>query len=214
MFFVSDSDEGEEDTPKASSSSKVIPIQSGTGLSDSFIDKLGDIVTEKLSKKFNLKPAVHPNWPAYESAVPTVTSDVKIEDSIPSPSFGFSILRNELNDKFDQQHLISLVPRFYKQKANTLLSIIEERPSEINFDSKGIIYIDGASIQDSDIYKVFPLLYKKKQTGQLPGFQELIQKLKEMNLEHLVKNKKQELIKIKNHRIDTQTTSKNWYFLN
>jgi len=48
-------------------------IQTGAGLNDNFLEKLSDIVSEKISKKFNFG-TINPNWRNYERATPTVSS--------------------------------------------------------------------------------------------------------------------------------------------
>jgi len=137
---------------------------------------------------------------------------VVVDNKLPV-NFGVDIHESGINTRFDQKLLLASIPRFYKQKATSLLQTIEERPSEINFDTNGTIFINGESIPSSDIYKVFPALYKKSHGKSLAGFKEIVYKLKEMNLDHLFKNH-QEKITIKPPTTQSSMSAKNWYFLN
>jgi len=51
----------------------------------------------------------------------------------------------------------------------------------------GTIFIDETSIPNSDIYDIFPRLFKQRQPKRLPGFQDFILKLKSMGLLHHTK---------------------------
>jgi len=168
-------------------------------------------VSEKINKKLNFQP-VNPHWQYYDNAKPTVTSDVKPENTTPAISFGVEIKHNDLNDKFDVQHLVKLVPKLYQQKALSLLQKIEQQPSDINFDSDGVIFINSESIPSSNIFKVLPALYKKRHPKNLPGFYELVNKLKEINLKHLFVTDRLDHFHVK-HDVKSEKSNSKWYFL-
>lgn len=138
--------------------------------------------------------------------------DVIPEDTTPGINYGISIRKNALSDDFDVERLLKLVPKPFKEKASSLLKIFEQQPSDVNFDTSGTIFINGESIPSSNIYKVFPALYKSHLKKQLPGFHELVKKLQEMNVDHFVTNLKAKNVTIK---VQSKSVSKggNWYFL-
>ena len=80
----------------------------------------------------------------------------------------------------DVQHLINITPSGSKRKASNLLKKIESLPNELTFDSFGRIIINGVGIPGSNIYVIFPLLFKNKKESSLIGFKELKKKIEDM----------------------------------
>ena len=62
----------------------------------------------------------------------------------------------------------------------------DQRGNELTWNSDGIIFVDQTSIPNSDIYILFPYLFKKKHPKNLCGFQDFVQKISEMGLDHLI----------------------------
>jgi len=50
----------------------------------------------------------------------------------------------------------------------------------------GTIYIDQTAVPNSNAYSIFPKLFKKSHPKRLAGFQDVYNKLKSMNLIHLL----------------------------
>ena len=115
----------------------------------------------------------------------------------------------------DLQQLLIHVPKNKKKKAIELLHQIEQRPSELTFDSSGAILIDGVGIPASNIFLLFPLLFKKDKV-LLSGHSEFVNKLKEMKLQHLISNessrKKKDEMKIGGTSSEN-VLNKYWYYL-
>jgi hypothetical protein len=115
----------------------------------------------------------------------------------------------------DLQQLLIHVPKNKKKKAIELLHQIEQQPSELTFDSSGAILIDGVGIPASNIFLLFPLLFKKDKV-LLPGHSEFVNKLKEMKLQHLISNessrKKKDEMKIGGTSSEN-VLNKYWYYL-
>ena len=88
--------------------------------------------------------------------------------------------------------LLKFVPRNYKEKAKTLLQIFDDRPNELTWDNSGVIWIDQVAIPNSNIYSLFPYLFRRKIPKDVlaKGFQDFVQKLNQMNLGHLLNCKK------------------------
>jgi len=186
-------------------------VQGGSGLSRSAIEQISELVSEKLRQDVRFRPS-DPNWRYYESSEPTTVSEPVPEAlKIPKP-FGVDIHQNDLNDKFDSQHLLKLVPKLYKQKATQLLEIFEQQPNDISYNSQGVLFIDSESVPNSNIFLLFPALFKRK-SQKLSGLHEFINKLHQMNLNHLIAPSRTN-IRIGAGKINTNIPSKaKWYFL-
>ena len=100
--------------------------------------------------------------------------------------------------------------------ATRLLEEIDLRPEDITFDSSGLIVIDGTAIPSSNIFLVFPLLFKKVHPS-FPGLQELKLKLSEMHLDSFFEeNNGRKKIKPESKVGQGNTVSvpnKRWYFI-
>jgi hypothetical protein len=69
-----------------------------------------------------------------------------------------------------------------------LLKEIEKHPNELTFDSFGRIIIDEVGIPGSNIFVVFPKLFKARTNdSNLLGFNEIKKKLEEMGLSSYLK---------------------------
>ena len=141
-----------------------------------------DLVSQKL------QPVMTTGWQNYSLSEPSVPMVVSA-DTTPPLHYSQKIEKSEQHDSFDKKRLLKYVPSTSRVQASRLLQEIEERNNEINFDSNGIIFIDQISIENSDMYHVFPFLFKKRHPKNVAGFQELIKKIEEMGLQDLIKNK-------------------------
>ena len=86
----------------------------------------------------------------------------------------------------------------------------------------GVIYVDGVSIPNSDIFVLFPYLFKAKRQKNLIGFDDFIQKISDMGLLHLVYKKEVKYHVQQNERnldeslrkvIKKDQSDINWWFL-
>lgn len=148
-------------------------------------DGLIEAITSKLIQKHPSFRPVNPNWQYSEAAQPIQSSEVIPENTLPSASFSVNLFQNDHNDSFDCKVLLKKVPRLYKQKATTLLNIFEKQPNDLTFDSKGTVFIDSEAIPNSNINQVFPALFKKR-SASIDGLSEVVVKLNQMNLSHLI----------------------------
>ena len=75
--------------------------------------------------------------------------------------------------------------------------------------------IDQTSIPESNIFVLFPHLFKNKNPKNLPGFQDFIEKIDEMGLSHLIRiSSKASKAFAKSSNTSTDLpSSTNWWFL-
>lgn len=157
--------------------------QQGQGIDPDFVAKVASLVSSKL---FNLKAQdvleklfEKPNAAPIHAQV--LTSNVE-----PPVKFDCQKVQNDMNSAFNEKVLLQTVPVKYQREATALLSAFDERANDITWDSSGIVYIDETSIPQSNIYKIFPKLFKKGDPKRLPGYNEVRSKLKQMGLNHLI----------------------------
>ena len=109
------------------------------------------------------------------------------------------------------------VPKPFKKKAATLLQIFDERPNEITWDSSGNIYLDEQSLPGSNIFDLFPYLFRKRSPKSLTGLSDFVEKLKSMGLGHLISNslllKKGFSVGSTKTNLETTEPPKNWWYL-
>lgn len=120
---------------------------------------------------------------------PYVTKESKIKH-FPSVNYDSQITKNDLNDAFDENRLLALIPKRFRKNAKTLLTEFNKRADEITWNSSGTIFINQTALPSSNIYIFFPLLFKK-QPPKVLGFNEFLQKIKDMGLSDLVLTKAQ-----------------------
>jgi hypothetical protein len=198
--------------------------QLGTGASllenSDFVGRIADLVTKRISQP---SAAFHPitkNWKFYEKSEPTLTSEVQPDNTTPPINYSNIIRQNDLNDSFDENALLKKVPKPYKHKAALLLKIFDERPNELTWDSAGNIYADEQSIPNANIYELFPYLFRKKvpkKLSELSGLPDLIQKLQDMGLAHLINctsvAKTKKVFKSSVPAIPQSSNTGDWWFL-
>ena len=178
---------------------------------------IADLVAEKLAptyQNFNLGPAA-----------PIVSAN---PDTKPEGSFEIKNTKNDLNSSFDEQELLKCIPPYSRRLAQVLLEQINLRANELTWMPDGTILIDEVSIPKSNIFILFPLLFKaSKSSSKPPGYVELIEKINQMGLDHLIKTKLSKAQKRSNNELlagnaqgsnnsDEQSTSskkEKWWYL-
>jgi len=106
--------------------------------------------------------------------------------------FGISIKKSDENDENEESQLLTFVPKKFKKQGQLLIEQFEARPNEFTWNSNGVIFINQTPIPNSNIFVLFPLLFKANVLNKkkYSGFEELVNKISDMNLEHLIlKNK-------------------------
>jgi hypothetical protein len=103
--------------------------------------------------------------------------------------FDSKVVKNDENDIFDEERLLKSVNLGHHNKARLLLKQFNDRGNELTWNSTGIVFIDQASIPNSNIFQIFPYLFKVKKSSQIPGLLEVIQKIYDMGLADLIVQK-------------------------
>jgi hypothetical protein len=208
--------------------------QTGSGLQlpDDFFEKLSTSITNQISQKFNLDalqqllPTSNTNSSSLVSQTgegandlfPPAPSFTSLDVSQP-PAFDATNQKSQQYDKFDNNKLISLVPQKFHKRAQILLNNIQEIPLEIDYNTKGELFIDGECIPNANIYKIFPQLYVRKIKKTLPGKDELVTKIASKGWGKLiVRGILKGLKRPPKYKLHKDTTSsvkefKNWWYL-
>jgi hypothetical protein len=115
------------------------------------------------------------------------------------------------------------VPKGLKKNAQHLLEEFDKRGSELTWNSSGIIFIDQVAIPGSNLFTLFPLLFKLRRSEKLIGLNDLIQKIDEMGLSSYIVHKnslKRKSPQNKNHQETEKKMKKDienedfpWYYL-
>ncbi len=112
-----------------------------------------------------------------------------------------------------------LVPKGFKKNAKHLLEEFDKRGNELTWNSSGTIFIDQVSIPGSNLFTLFPLLFKLRRSEQLIGLADLIQKINDMGLSSYIVNKNNfkkkpiKTFKESNKKGDGQSDDFPWYYL-
>lgn len=99
--------------------------------------------------------------------------------------YDVNLLKNDLNDAFDESKLLTLIPKLYLKNAKTLLKEFNTRSSELTWNSSGTLFINQSAVPLSNIFVLFPLLFKRN-PPKIEGFEEFLQKITDMGLHDLV----------------------------
>lgn len=94
------------------------------------------------------------------------------------------------------------------------MSQFNNRGTELTWNSDGVIFIDQTSIPQSDIFLIFPYLFKHKHPKNLAAFDDFVTKIDEMGLSHLiVKRINSKLQPNLKSKTEESVKSPNWWFL-
>jgi hypothetical protein len=97
-------------------------------------------------------------------------------------------MKADENDVFDEKRLLNSVPPKFKTQAKILLNNFDQRGNELTWNSNGVIFIDQVALPQSNIYEIFPLLFRsKKSVKRIPGLLETLNKIEIMGLSSYIK---------------------------
>jgi len=192
----------------------------------SFIDSIVSKVTDKLLENFKsenlnaLKKIVDEKSQigAGSDILPPVANFVEHDISQPSSSDIINIKSTQHNE-FDDAKLLKLIPEKFKKRATILLNNIKSNPLQIDFNTKGDLFIDSQSIPNSNIFVIFPELFNCKKKRPIFGLSELATKISTLGWGHLiVKGIAKGLKRPKNYKIHEKTQHslsefKNWWYM-
>ena len=203
-----------------------IPVQSGSGSnSTSNNDLLGlgessSGVIEHIAKLVatTLIPAALNRFQNYNLGPP---AQLSIEDPNTNPELPYKIsqTKDDLNDKFDETHLLKTLPPKFRRLGQILLKEFDKKSNEVTWMPNGTLLIDQISIPQSNIFFIFPLLFKSSRLPKdVPGLNELLLKINEMGLGHLIKVQPRQ-IKLKRSKVSLKSVSPShsrqtkWWYL-
>jgi hypothetical protein len=180
--------------------------QSGKGatVSEETIKDISQLVLQQLKSQFNFIPLHQKGSPS--DAGPSVqsgsgTSDLvekfAEEDSTLSPEKAIDILpqasivqKSQLSDNFDDENLLKVVPSIFQEKAKKLLVELKKHPSDFTYTSKGTIFLNETSLSDSNIYDLFPKLFKTvAHPEKIPHLLELVTVIATLGLASYINGK-------------------------
>lgn len=151
-------------------------------------------------------------WQNFNLTPPSVTLFGPTATTAPL-TFDIPLTDNK-HDSFDVKRLLKTVPSQFKHKAEVLLKEFSNNPHVLNWNSDGVIFLDDVSIPNSDIYIFFPYLFKGRYPKQLVGFSDFVEKIHEMGLTNLIKEKNSK-VKVTSAATShlNDATSENWWYL-
>ena len=105
-----------------------------------------------------------------------------------------------------------------------MLDEFDKRANELTWNPSGTIFIDQVAIPGSNLFTLFPLLFKLRRSEKLIGLTDLIQKIDDMGLSSYIVNTnigkrkslldKNESKKLFKKNVDNQESSEfNWYYI-
>ena len=178
-----------EDKVSTSESSNNDISQEGSGIKNNLskaeiLSYINDAVHEKLSE---IKNILQNNQIGSGSSdlSPAPVNYVK-NDNIPPTFDPEDVKKSVPHDSYDKEELIKSVQPVFQSKARDLLNALDENPLEINFSTKGEIFINNNSIPNANIFKIFPELFVKKSVKPLPGMSEIVTKIASLGLGHFI----------------------------
>ena len=180
-----------------------------------FIGKIVKLVTEQITNPTNpLKDArpVNSTWSNFDLSPPS-TSVINSANTVPPIHFTQTRIKNDDNDSFDESRLLKTIPPRHRYQAQILLHQFNQRGTELTWNSDGIIFVDQTSIPQSNIFVLFPYLFKMKHPKDLPGFEDFVKKIEEMGLGHLIikngRSKRSQQMNLNS----TLKQSDNWWYI-
>ena len=125
-----------------------------------------------------------------------------------------------MNDEFDNERLINSVPDMFKNRAKTLLNSLLQFSNDLTFKADGTIFIDQTSLPLSNIFKIFPFLFKPvKSAESVPFLLQVATKIASLGLGHLIRKKLTQGLIRKKVILDQDKlymqikSSKHWWYL-
>jgi hypothetical protein len=170
---------------------------------EELITKIANVVVQKISNQTPIpNNDLSPQIPLIQDA--NSSSNVLPYDNI--------ITKNDESDGFDEKRLLNIVPNGYKTKAKRLLELFNDE-GQITFNSRGIVFINGESLPDSNIFQLFPFLFQKRKPSNIPGLLDLVEAIKRCGYSNYI-NISKSTTKLKNStNKNNSNISTNYWFL-
>jgi hypothetical protein len=132
---------------------------------DALISKITEATIKYVRAHFSLRPhsspAIKQAGSGADDLIPQEPIPIDIGTAQFAPVEGAELKKSQLMDQFDLQKLLNGVPAEYLERAEKLLKELLDFPNEITWDSEGTIFVDQHSLPESNIYDLFPNLFKR-----------------------------------------------------
>lgn len=96
------------------------------------------------------------------------------------------VMKSDESDVSEDARLLNTVPKSHIKKANDLLTVLNQRSSELTWNKDGVIIIDQIPIPGTNIFQLFRFLFIRKKPLEEKGFLELHDKIQSMGLSNLI----------------------------
>jgi len=96
------------------------------------------------------------------------------------------LVKSDINDQDDEHSLLKKIPAKFKERAAKLIEAFDEFPTIMSWDKAGVVFLDGNSIPNSNIYELMPELFKANPDKNKSGFSELVKKIAALGYGHLI----------------------------
>jgi len=137
------------------------------------------------------------------------------EENPDLPNYSVLLNKSDTNDAFDEKDLLSHIPEKRRPDAKTLLDFFNTYPEQVTWNHSGVLFIDQTAIPNSNIHEIFKILYgsqTSKTISNVNGLGELLEKIKQMRLTHLVPVPKSKYL-LKDISSDDSSDEMPWYYL-
>lgn len=119
------------------------------------------------------------------ATLPETTSDTESDTaSVTSTSPTLDNTSTSLN-ALDEQLLKSVISK-HKKNAKSLLEKIKNYPEAFSYSSDGLISINGNPLENSNIFQLFPKLYKPTKYESEPHLKQVVNELATLGLGYLI----------------------------
>jgi hypothetical protein len=221
-----------ENSVPANSEITVDNNQSGSGsnaINQDLVKQITSLVTQQIISQYQLIPCLS-NSNVVNNQEGAGSQDLITEfpaEIPPKDLFGLEnepvtsvIHKSQMNDEFDNERLINSVPDMFKNRAKTLLNSLLQFSNDLTFKADGTIFIDQTSLPLSNIFKIFPFLFKPvKSAESVPFLLQVATKIASLGLGHLIRKKLTQGLIRKKVILDQDKlymqikSSKHWWYL-
>lgn len=193
QIVKSKSVENQDSKPEVKDENKI--GAGATALTSSFdrgelIKQITAEVTKTIENYYNLKPvtsAVQQEGTGADDLLLSEPIPISNDNPVFKPVENVDIHKSILNDTFDVKKLLDTVPAESLEKAQILIKKLEDFPNDITWDSSGNIYIDQKSLPESNIFDLFPKLFRKtRNANKIINLKEVASKIASLGFGYLL----------------------------
>lgn len=158
-------------------------IGSGCSLEPSLANGIRDLIKSEL--QVLLHPAKEQTGGGEANDLPPADPVEEQVDDVAEPAAEELGTKSTPKSQFDDKLLLKSVPKQFKVKALKLIEALNKEAPSISWNSDGTLFIDDQSVPESNIYQIFPLLFKKS-ANKPPGYINFATKIFSLGLGDLI----------------------------